>query len=199
MNQQYRDILTIIERHGPITTGDICEKLTGLGYGGAMSWVYFRDSVAKQLGYLRDKGEVTGEDKPQPKGKPLRYWSLAESQPEEMASDVAEVDIPTVKDSLTVEEKSLVHIIDSLDTNREITEREITNAEDALFDAIDRLDALHDEIEDDDDDVSEPLFTHHPMTVQQALANKPQWMGGNEFTNFLLGIEAAEKHHGISQ
>jgi hypothetical protein len=102
MNQSYRDIITVIQRHGPITTGEVCERLEPLGYGGGMKWQDFRDTIAKQLGYLKSKGELTGEDKPQAKGKPLRYWSLAESQHEEMASDVAEVEA-TVQENLTVE------------------------------------------------------------------------------------------------
>lgn len=101
MNQSYKDIITIIQRHGPITTGGICEHLEFLGYGGGMKWQDFRDTVAKQLSYLKTLRAVTGEDRPQPKGKPLRYWALAESQPEEMASDVAEIEA-THKENLTV-------------------------------------------------------------------------------------------------
>ena len=108
MNQSYKDIITIIQRRGPITTGEVCEHLEPLGYGGGMKWQDYRDTIAKQLGYLKSKGDLIGEDRPQPKGKPLRFWSLAESQPEEMASDVAEVEAVTEECSATVQENLAV-------------------------------------------------------------------------------------------
>lgn len=99
MNQSYKDIITMIQRHGPITTSEVCEHLSQLGYGGAMKWQDYRDTVAKQLSYLKTLRAVTGEDLPQPKGKPLRYWSLATT--EEMASDVAEIEAITEGSSVT--------------------------------------------------------------------------------------------------
>ena len=103
MNTQHRDILTAIGRKQPITTSALAEYLMDhFGYGGGMEFDAFRDQVSKTIGYLKNKGEIVGEDIPQSKGKPLRYWSLAELQLEEMASDVAEIKA-TVHESLTVE------------------------------------------------------------------------------------------------
>jgi hypothetical protein len=184
MNQSYRDIITVIQRHGPITTSEVCEHLEPLGYGGGMKWQDFRDTIAKQLGYLKSKGELTGEDKPQAKGKPLRYWSLAESQNEEMASDVAEMDLldahpsswpvdyllakATYKENLTVE------------TPETFTDT-WTNPPAVEFKA--------------------GTFTKPtPISVNDALAGFPHWMDKDDSIHaFLRGIEFAEKHHGINQ
>lgn len=107
MNQQHRDILTAIGRKQPITTSAVAEYLMDhFGYGGGMEFDAFRDQVSKTIGYLKNKGEIVGEDIPQSKGKPLRYWALANPQSDcqsaEMASDVAEIEA-THKESLTVE------------------------------------------------------------------------------------------------
>lgn len=115
MNTQHKDILTTIGRKQPITTADIAEYLMDhFGYGGGMEFDAFRDQVSKTIGYLKSKGEIVGEDIPQSKGKPLRYWALAHPQSDcqsadysehdlEMASDVAEVEAATEDYSATVE------------------------------------------------------------------------------------------------
>lgn len=113
MNQQHRDILTAIGRKQPITTAEIAEYLMDhFGYGGGMEFDAFRDQVSKTIGYLKSKGLITGEDRPQTKGKPVRYWSLANWQPDcqsaEMASDVAEVEAVTEECSATVQESLIV-------------------------------------------------------------------------------------------
>lgn len=120
MNQQHRDILTAIGRQQPITTAGIAEYLMDhFGYGGGMEFDAFRDQVSKTIGYLKNKGEIVGEDIPQAKGKPLRYWALAnpnpDSKPAEMASDVAEIDEPvqeplTVSDTVTPEPSVSVEV-----------------------------------------------------------------------------------------
>ena len=172
MNQSYKDIITIIQRHGPITTGEVCEHLEPLGYGGGMKWQDFRDTIAKQLGYLKSKGELTGEDRPQPKGKPLRYWSLAESQPKEMVSDVAEVEAVTEECSATVQENLTV------ETPETFTDTWTTPIG-VEFKAAVRL---------------------TPMSVSQAMSEF--YSCGYDIKDleaFLTGIEFAEKHHGISR
>ena len=107
MNTRHTDILNAISRMTWLSTTGVAEAIEPLGYGGGKSWNEYRDMISKDLGYLKSKGLITGEDRPQLKGKPVRYWSLANPQSEcqsaEMASDVAELQ-PTIKESLAVAE-----------------------------------------------------------------------------------------------
>lgn len=178
MNTQHRDILTAIGRKQPISTAGITEYLMDtFGYGGGMSFETFRDQVSKSVGYLKSKGDIAGEDRPQAKGKPLRYWSLATA--EEMASDVAELKQPqpVVKESLTTEavteESSVAH--------KENVTVETTTPELVSVDV---------------------KVTHKPLTARQlldAFEESGESFQGDlcDFRLFSAGAEFAEKHHGI--
>lgn len=103
MNALQQDIINIIRRNYSITTADICDKLEPLGYGGNMSFDDFKRHIGKTISKMRAEGHVTGEDRPNPGTKPIRYWMLPEA--EEMASDVVEVE--THPDSRTYSEHYL--------------------------------------------------------------------------------------------
>ena len=100
------DIIRTIEHHGPITSADIAERLTGLGYGGGACFDDFKKQVSKIASKLKESGKVIGDDIPQPKAKPMRVYRMMEI--EEMASDVAEVEAVTEKCSATVQESLTV-------------------------------------------------------------------------------------------
>lgn len=179
MNQQHRDIITAIGRKQPISTADIAEYLMDhFGYGGGMEFDAFRDQVSKTIGYLKGKGEIVGEDIPQSKGKPLRYWALANPQSDcqsaDMASDVAEVEA-THKESLSTVQENLT-VAETPETYMDTWTTPIDSVE---FKAAVKL---------------------TPMSVWQAMTE--YYSCGYEKEDlqaFLAGIEFAEKHHGISQ
>lgn len=95
MSTRHNDILNAISRMMWLSTTGVAEAIEPLGYGGGKSWNDYRDMISKDLGYLQKKGLITGEDRPQTKGKPMRYWSLTQSDHSdhslEMASDITEI------------------------------------------------------------------------------------------------------------
>lgn len=207
MNTQHRDILTTIGRKQPITTSGVAEYLMDhFGYGGGMEFDVFRDQVSKTIGYLKSKGDITGEDRPQPKGKPLRFWSIAESKTEEMASDVAglEQPQPVVNESLTVEAAA--------EESSATDEAERRLRESAFQEQL-KTGALYDvyakemelkrhtavAIEAYEDGKAAVKLTH--MSISQAMDAYHLEVAEDtdiNFYTFCLGISFAEKHHGIS-
>lgn len=173
MSQQHKDILTVIKRHGSISTSEICEKLSELGYGGAMAWQDFRNLVSKQLCYLRDKGDIAGEDRPQAKGKPLRYWALAHPQSDCQSAGHSEHDLEMV-DAEAVTEKCSATVQENLTVAEtpEPVSVEVKVAHKPNLALADIMDAYHQEVAEDTD---------------------------QNFYSFCLGVAYAEKHHGISQ
>lgn len=167
MTPLHADIIRTIEQHGPITSEDIADRLTVLGYGGGTCFDEFKRQVSKIASKMKQSGKVIGDDIPLPGAKPMRVYRMVET--EEMASDVAEVE--------------LVETLDSLDTEREIQERQA---------------------------VAETL-TPEPVSVEVKVEHKPRLSAeqliqgykdagsqGNMLV-FAAGVAFAEKHHGISQ
>lgn len=179
MNTQHQDILTAISRKQPISTSGVAEYLMdNFGYGGGMNFDDFRDQVSKTIGYLKKQGKIVGKDIPQPKGKPLRHWALANPQPErqsaEMASDVAEVEAVTEKSSVTIQENLTV-----AETPETFTDTWTTPIDSVEFKAAVKL---------------------TPMSVGTAVREFCDCdYDKHQLEPFLLGIQFAEKHHGISQ
>lgn len=178
MNTQHQDIITAIGRQQPISTSGVAEyMMDNFGYGGGMAFDDFRDQVSKMIGYLQNKGLIVGENIPQPKGKPLRYWRLTNPQSDcqsaEMASDVAEVESVTEESSATLHESLTV-----AETPETLTDTLTTPIDSVKFNAAVKL---------------------TPMSVGQAMTE--YYSCGfekiEELQAFLTGIEFAEKHHGI--
>ena len=190
MNQQHKDILTAIGRKQPITTSGVAEYLMDhFGYGGGMKWQDYRDKIAKQLNNLKNNGDLIGEDRPQPKGKPLRYWSLAESHPEEMASDVAEVEPqPVVNESLTTEavaeDSSATHKENlTVETPETFTDT-WTNPPAVEFKATGKENL--------------PVETTRPrLSAEQLIQGYKEAGAQGNMLIFAAGVAFAEKHHGI--
>lgn len=101
MNTQHQDILTAIGRKQPVTSEGIAGYLMdNFGYGGGMEFDKFLDQVSKTISYLKTKGEIVEENIGFPmrlKGKPLRYWRLANNLDDvlEIASGVVEAEKET--------------------------------------------------------------------------------------------------------
>ena len=108
MTPLHADIIRTIEKHGPITSEDIADRLTVLGYGGGTCFDEFKRQVSKIASKLKASGKVIGDDIPQAKAKPMRVYRMVENA--EMAQDMAEVE--------------LVATLDSLYTEREVQERQ---------------------------------------------------------------------------
>lgn len=172
MNTQHRDILTAIGRKQPITTSGVAEYLMDhFGYGGGMEFDAFRDQVSKAIGYLKSKGKLTGEDCTQPKGKPLRYWSLAKA--EEMASDVVEVQ---ATDELKWEELKVETMKAHVESVPETVTPEPTIS------------------------VEVKASKKIPINIPQALKHFYEYeLEEKDMPAFMEGIRFAEEHHGISQ
>lgn len=104
MNAREQDIISIIKRHGPMTSAGLQAWLTmpALGYNLEI------EQISKIASKMKSNGLLTGEDRPNPGTKPVRYWSLPEQvvndqMTTEMASDVAEVEQGEWSDAKTFE------------------------------------------------------------------------------------------------
>jgi hypothetical protein len=104
MNAREQDIISIIKRHGPMTSAGLQVWLTmpALGYNLEI------EQISKIASKMKSNGLLVGEDRPNPGTKPVRYWSLPEPSTEEysateMASDIAEVQQGEWSDAKTFE------------------------------------------------------------------------------------------------
>ena len=203
MNTQHRDILTAIGRKQPITTSGVAEYLMDhFGYGGGMEFDTFRDQVSKTIGYLKSKGDLTGEDRPQPKGKPLRHWSLAESQPEEMASDVAEVESqPVVNESLTTEavaEECSATGKENLPVETPETFTDVWTHPPAVeFKAIGKENLPVETTTPEPVLVEVKTTTRPRLSAEQLIQGYKEAGAQGNMLVFAAGVAFAEKHHGI--
>jgi hypothetical protein len=168
MNAREQDIISIIKRHGPMTSAGLQAWLTmpALGYNLEI------EQISKIASKMKSNGLLTGEDRPNPGTKPVRYWALPEPVTEEsltteMASDVAEVEQGEWSDAKTFECEP----------------------------------GQAPEIPEPDYDPSSVAFPKSPMSATEILAEfadsglEQAYM----LQAFIVGIARAERHHGIAE
>ena len=104
MNARELDIHTLISAHGPLTSAQLQEYLTQPRYGYNLEV----EQISKIASKMKSNGLLTGEDRPNPGTKPVRYWALPEpvvndQMTTEMESDIAEIEQGEWSDSKTFE------------------------------------------------------------------------------------------------
>lgn len=178
-------VLQTLAGHHEQSVGQLYKKLAG------QPGINNSKSVSNALMRLKKDGRVTNTFDAD---RAIWLWRTVKEgevipQPEchsehdlEMASDVAEA---TLQQNLTVADADMVATLDSLDTEREVQERQ--------------------SVAETPEPVSvEVKATHKPLTPRQlldAFEESGESFQGDlcDFRLFSAGAEFAEKHHGISQ
>jgi hypothetical protein len=98
MNVREQDIISIIKRHGPMTSAGLQAWLTmpALGYNLDV------EQISKIASKMKSNGLLVGEDRPNPGTKPVRYWAL----PEPVVNDQMTTESDHSEDGLEMVEQS---------------------------------------------------------------------------------------------
>jgi len=104
MNAREQDIIHLLIQNGPMTSAQLQDCLTNKLYGYNLEV----EQISKIASKMKSSGLLTGEDRPNPGTKPVRYWSLPEPVTEEslateMDSDIAEIEQGEWSDAKTFE------------------------------------------------------------------------------------------------
>jgi hypothetical protein len=166
MNARELDIHTLISAHGPLTSAQLQDYLTQPRYGYNLEV----EQISKIASKMKSHGLLTGEDRPNPGTKPVRYWALPEvvnqQMTTEMASDVAEVEQGVWSDEKTFE----------------------CEPEQAP------------EIPAPNYDPRTVAFVKRPMSASMAISEfREAGFSRDDLAVFMSGIAAAERHHGIAE
>ena len=187
MNPLQQDIISIISRHGPLRTVDICSHLEPLGYGGNMSYEQFKEYVGKIVSKMKAEHKVASEKRPFPKSKPITYWALPPVVNQEMTTGVSHESVTAVPpEHYTEFEADKAKLARGEWSDAKTFECEPEQAE---------------EMPKPDYDPRTVAFPKSPMSAVKIL---------REFANlgfeddramgvFMDGIAAAERHHGIAE
>jgi hypothetical protein len=104
MNAREQDIIHLLIQNGPMTSAQLQDCLTNKLYGYNLEV----EQISKIASKMKSHGLLTGEDRPNPGTKPVRYWALPvpvaeESLVTEMASDITEIEQGEWSDAKTFE------------------------------------------------------------------------------------------------
>ncbi len=211
MNAFQKDIINLIKRHGPMTSAQLQDRLNIPEFG----YNFELEHVSKTASKMKSNGLLTGEDRPNPGTKPVRYWAL---QP------VAEVEKGEWSDAKTFEcqpeQAAEVGITDFVSLGKE----DFTQVEKGAWSDAKTFECQPEQVEEvgitDCVIIDKEHFTHtqpvqpgyDPSLVPPVMPSKPMSSAKilREFANlgfdddramgaFMEGIAAAERYHGIAE
>lgn len=168
MNPREYDITNLIRRHGPMTSAELQGHLTHPHYGYNLEV----EQISKIASKMKSHGLLTGEDRPNPGTKPVRYWALPEPVSEESLVTEIESDMAEIEQGEWIDAKTF--------------ECKPEQAE---------------EMPKPDYEPSTVAFRKSPMSAAKILREFAN-LGMEDdraMGVFMDGIAAAERHHGIAE